>query len=152
YVIRRLRDLSGGAEPGSEYEKRLREFCRQFAERAFRRPLTEEQKTLYVDRQFERETDLEAAVQKVVLLVLKSPRFLYPGIGEPGRDSFTAAQRLSFALWDSSPDTALLAAAAEGKLANREQLSQQAERLAQDPRFRFKLREFLLQWMKLDQV
>lgn len=152
YVVLRLRDLTGGAEPGPDYEKRLREFCRQFAERAFRRPLTDDQRALYIDRQFNGATDLETAVQKVVLMVLKSPRFLYHGVGSPQRDTYDVASRLSFALWDAPPDQPLLAAAAEGKLSNREEILRQAERMAADERFRFKLREFLLQWMKLDQV
>lgn len=152
YMIPRLRDLTGGAEPGPEYEQRLRAFCGQFAERAFRRPLDDGQKALYIDRQFAEGADPEGAAQKVVLLVLKSPRFLYQGLGDPPFDGYAAASRLAFALWDATPDAPLLAAAAEGRLSNREQLGEQARRMAQDPRFRHKLREFLLQWMKLDQV
>ncbi|MDB5386009.1 MAG: cytochrome c [Planctomycetaceae bacterium] len=152
YVVLRLRDLSGGAEPGPDYEQRLREFCRQFAERAFRGPLTAKQKELYVDRPFEGATDLEVAVQKVVLMALKSPRFLYHGIGAQNKNGYRAAARLSFALWDAPPDSVLVAAAAAGNLTNREQIAAHAERLSKDPRFRFKFREFLLQWMKLDQV
>jgi hypothetical protein len=34
-------------------EAKARDFCKRFAERAFRRPLSDEQKTLYIDRQFE---------------------------------------------------------------------------------------------------
>ena len=53
YVLLRLHDLTGGAQPGPDYESRLREFCRQFVSRAFRQPLNAEQASLYVDRQFE---------------------------------------------------------------------------------------------------
>ena len=151
YVLLRLNDLTGGAQPGPEYESRLREFCRQFVGRAFRRPLSPEQELLYVDRQFE-EVDLETAVQRVVLLALKSPRFLYHGLGDQPQDAYSNASRLAFALWDAPPDAALLAAASNGNLTTREQAMQQAERMARDPRCRFKLREFFWQWMKLDQV
>jgi hypothetical protein len=88
----------------------------------------------------------------VVLLTLKSPWFLYRGLGGAPRDGYEAASRLSFALWDSPPDAALLVAAAAGKLTDRGSLAEQAERMSRDPRCRFKLREFLLQWTKLDQV
>lgn len=152
YVVPRLRDLTGGAEPGPDYESRLREFCRQFAERAFRRPLSDEQRQLYADRQFASAPDLETAVERVVLLTLKSPRFLYHGLGGTLRDGYEAASRLSFALWDAPPDAALLAAAAAGKLTDRNPLAQHGERMSHDPRCRFKLREFLLAWTKLDQV
>lgn len=152
YVLQRLRDLTGGAEPGAEYEQRLRQFCGQFAERAFRRPLNDDQKSLYINRHFDGQPDLEAAVQKTVLMTLKSPRFLYPGIEQKRMDSYYRASQLSLAMWDSPPDEALLKAAAEGALENRDQLASHAERMSRDPRCRYKLREFLLQWMKLDQV
>ncbi len=152
YVLLRLHDLTGGAQPGPDYEKRLREFCVQFAERAFRGPLTVAQRERYIDRQFEGGTDPETAVQKVVLMVLKSPRFLYHGVGAQNKFGYRAATRLSFALWDAPPDAMLQAAAAGGQLLTRDQIAQQAERMSHDPRFRFKLREFLLQWMKLDQI
>ena len=52
-------------------------FAGKFAERAFRRPLGDEQKAIFIDRQFKDAPDPETAVKRVVLLVLKSPRFLY---------------------------------------------------------------------------
>ena len=55
-----------------------------------------------------------------MLLVLKSPLFLYREV-TGGPDGYDAAGRLSFALWDSLPDEALLAAAASGKLKTREE-------------------------------
>src|SRR5205807_7540046 len=42
-------------------------------------------------------------------------------------------------------------AAASGELSNREQAARQAERMAADQRAWSKLREFLLQWLKIDQ-
>lgn len=152
YVGSRLNDLSGGAQPGPDYESRLREFSRQFVRRAFRRPLSEDETTRYINRQFDGEKDPEAAVYKVVLLTLKSPRFLYHGIGDSAGDPFGTASRLAFTLWDAPPDTALLNAAADGKLRTRDEIVQQAERMSRHPLCRFKLREFFWQWMKLDQV
>jgi hypothetical protein len=87
----------------------------------------------------------------VVLLVLKSPRFLYREVGG-GPDAYDVASRLSFALWDSLPDQELLAAAAAGRLTTREQVAAQAERMLADPRARAKLHEFLLHWLKVDQA
>src|SRR5262249_3895183 len=59
---------------------------------------------------------------------------------------------LSFGLWDSLPDQELLDAAARGQLATREQVVRQAERMVTDLRTRSKVREFLLQWLKVDQA
>jgi mono/diheme cytochrome c family protein len=152
YVRSRLKELSGADGTSLEQAPRLREFCRQFAERAFRHPLTTEQQQLYVDRPFESTPELETAVERVVLLVLKSPRFLYHDVGEAGNDAWQRASRMSFVLWDSLPDQDLLAAAAAGQLATREQIAAQARRMMSDPRFDVKLHEFFIQWMKLDRV
>ncbi len=139
----------GPALPVSERERKLRAFAAAFAERAFRRPLSDEQKRLYIDHQFAAAKDLETAVKRVVLFVLKSPRFLYREIGG-GADAYDTAARLSFDLWDSLPDQQLLDAAASGQLATREQVMRQAERMVTDLRARAKLRAFFLQWLKVE--
>jgi mono/diheme cytochrome c family protein len=151
YVAGHLAELSGAADKAADRETRLRDFCRRFAERAFRRPLTQEQKALYIDRQFEHAGNPELAVKRSVLLVLKSPRFLYHELGD-SRDPYNIASRISFALWDSLPDQQLLQAAAAGKLTTPEQAARQAERLLSDVRARSKVREFLHQWLKIDPV
>src|SRR5260370_1063939 len=94
YVAAHLRELADVKDDAPDRGARLREFCRQFAERAFRRPITDEQKRLYIDRQFHGSLDGELAVKRVVLLVLKSPRFLYREI-DVGRDGYDVASRLS---------------------------------------------------------
>jgi hypothetical protein len=149
YVAANLRELAGVAED-ADRKARLRDFCLRFAERAFRRPLTDEQKKLYVEHQLAA-PDLDTAVKRVLLFVLKSPRFLYREIDNQG-DGYDVASRLSFGLWDSLPDQELLDAAAHGQLATREQVVRQAERMVADLRTRSKVREFLLQWLKVDQA
>src|SRR5262249_35486889 len=149
YVVGHLRELSGVGD-GPDRVAGLRSFCRRFAERAFRRPLTNEQTRVFIDRQFERSRDPETAVKRVVLLVLKSPRFLYREVG--GGDAYDVACRIAFGLWDSLPDQELLEGAAKGRLATREQVTRQAERMAADLRTRAKLGEFFLQWLKVDQA
>jgi hypothetical protein len=149
YVLGHLRELSGADDGAADRAARLRDFCKRFAERAFRRPLTADQEQLYLERQFKDAPNLEAAVKRVVLLVLKSPRFLYR---ETGNDSYDVASRLSFGLWDSLPDKELLEAAAAGKLASRDQVARHAQRMAADRRTHAKIREFLLQWLKVDQT
>ncbi|MEJ7639584.1 MAG: DUF1592 domain-containing protein [Singulisphaera sp.] len=151
FVATHLRELSGIPDEAPDREPRLRAFLLRFAERAFRRPLEDEQKRRYIDRQFEKAPDPEAAVKRVVLLVLKSPRFLYRELGG-GTDSYDVASRISFGLWDSLPDPQLLQAAASGQLATPEQVARQADRMIADLRSRSKLREFFLRWLKVDQV
>lgn len=150
YISDRLRELAGvqGDQPDAE---KLRDFCRRFAERAFRRPLTDEQKDLYIDRHFAAAGDPQLAVKRVVLLVLKSPRFLYREVGNEQPDAYDVAARISFGIWDSLPDQQLLDAAVSGQLSNREQVLQQVERMSTDLRARTKLREFLLGWLRVAQ-
>ena len=64
---------------------------------------------------------------------------------------YQVASRLSFGTWDSIPDEKLLIAASAGELKTREQIAAEAERILDDPRTRSKIREFLLQWLKVDQ-
>src|SRR5262249_43585058 len=153
YIAGRLKDLAGGSDsaPDQEREKKAREFCAQLAERAFRRPLAVEQRALYIDRQFQEVRDPKAAVTKVVLLVLKAPRFLYREIGAGAPGGSDVASRLPFGLWDSTPDRPLWDAAASGELFRREPVAGQARRMVADFRARAKLREFLLQWLRVDQ-
>ncbi len=151
YVVAHLKELAGVSDDAGDREAKLREFCRRFAERAFRRPLTDEQKAFFINRQFKEVPDLETAVKRVGLLVLKSPRFLYRETGRGRPDGYDVASRLSFGLWDSLPDQVLLDAAAAGQLANHDQVALQAERMVTDLRARSKLGGFFLQWLKIDQ-
>jgi len=148
YIAARLSELAGPDDPKYRAQ-RIRSFAAKFAERAFRRPLSVEERQLYIDRQFEAAPDPELAVKRVVLLVLKSPRFLYPDAAGVS-DQYAVATRLALTLWDSTPDRALLDAAAAGKLGTREEVARQAERMLTDPRAKAKVREFLLAWLKLD--
>lgn len=146
YVAENLGDLAGGRD-----DRRYREFAQRFTERAFRRPLSDEQRQFFIDAQFDAAPDAEAAIKRVVLLTLKSPRFLYREIGG-SQDPYDVASRLSFSLWDSLPDRELLDAAAAGKLTTRDELAHHAERMVNDPRTRAKVMDFLHQWLKVDPV
>ncbi len=152
YITAKLPELSGAQPNSADRVAKTKAFCRTFAERALRRPLTEPEKALYIDRQFEAAgDDVQLAVKRIVLIVLKSPRFLYPdAAGAP--EQYTIASRLAFELWDSPPDKELLDAAAANKLGTRAEIAKHAERMLNDPRAKAKLRDFLLAWLKLDQA
>lgn len=150
YVSSRLAELSGVPENAPDRPVKLKAFCRKFAERAFRRPLTGEQVKFFVERQFANASDPETAVKRVVLLVLLSPRFLYLDSNTTAADDFDVACRLSFGLWDSLPDQELLTAAAAGKLGTRDDVEKQARRMLNDPRANAKLRDFFHAWLRID--
>lgn len=135
---------------GDRSEK-LRTFATQFVERAFRRPLTDELRQTYIDSQFTAAKHPDEAIRRIVLLALKSPRFLYR---EPtgADDQFDRASRLSFALVNSIPDLPLLDAAKNGKLADDKQIRDHAWRLVNDYRGRTRMLEFLRTWMNLERL
>jgi cytochrome c553 len=149
-VVDNLEFLAKCRDDAPDREQRLKQFCYRFAERAFRRPLTDEQKQFFVGARFEEERDPERAVKKVVLLALKSPRFLYVGIGGGELDDYGVAERLSFGLWDSVPDEPLWQAASQGKLHTRAEVENQARRMLANPRTKAKLRYFLHKWLDVE--
>jgi hypothetical protein len=129
---------------------KLKEQAAWFVQRAFRRGLDKETQTLYVDKQIDAAATPELGMKRVVLLTLLSPRFLYRDIG-PG-DPYVTAANLSFGLWDTVPDLTLQKTVWEGKLKTPADIEAQATRMANDPRAWNKLRDFLLLWLKVDEI
>jgi cytochrome c5 len=150
-VAARLEGLTGASEGATNWTESVKSFAARFTERAFRQPLTPELKAGYVDAQFEAESSAEKAVKRVVMLVLKSPRFLYPELGEDAGD-YRVAARLALNLWDSIPDTGLLEAAARGELRSPEAVRGQAERMMGDARTRAKLKDFFHHWLHMEEA
>jgi hypothetical protein len=149
-VVDSLPALAKVNHDAADREQRLKEFCYRFARRAFRRPLDDQQRRLFVDDRFQGATDLDAAVKQVMLLVLTSPRFFYLGIGQEEIDDYEVASRLSYGLWDSLPDEELEKAASEGKLHTLDEVQRQAQRMLRNPRTRAKLHHFFHQWLQFD--
>jgi hypothetical protein len=149
YVAENLNELADSRSDSSERSTRVREFCRTFVERAFRRPPSDEERQFYIDGRFEG-ADEETAVKRTVLLALKSPRFLYREVGAD--DSYEIASQLAMTLWDSLPDQELRDAASRGELSTPEQIRTHAQRMVQDPRTRSKMRAFLHQWLRVDHL
>lgn len=152
YVVRNLDRISKSKPLDADRAAKALAFCNEFVAAAFRRPINDEQKRLYVASHFKKGVKVDDAVKRVVLLTLKSPRFLYLGLEGAKPDDFDAAARLSFGMWDSLPDRELTKLAAEGKLHSREAVSQQAKRMLADPRARSKVRYFLHHWLQIDHV
>ena len=148
-VASRLGRLSKVKDNDPERGTRLKEFIATMAGRAFRRPLTDHERQLYVERPFADGADPDSAIKRAVILLLKSPRFLYPGLGEQN-DDFAIASRLALQIWDSLPDRTLTEAAQAGQLKTPEHVKAQAARMTADPRARAKVNEFFLRWLMLD--
>jgi len=152
HVVRHLDRFSRSKASDTNRTARVQAFCEEFVTVAFRRPLTAAQKREYVANHFKKNVKPDDAVKRVVLLTLKSPRFLYPGFDAAKPDDFEVASRLSFGLWDSLPDRELIKQAAQGVLRRPEQTSRQAARMLDDPRARAKIHHFLQHWLQMNHV
>jgi hypothetical protein len=129
----------------------------QFAERAYRRPLSAAEKDdlLAFYHKLRRQDDLghEDALRDTLASVLLSPQFLYRlDLAEPGPaakplSENAVASRLSYFLWSSMPDAELLRHAAAGDLRQPEVLTAQARRMLRDPRVRGLATEFAGNWL-----
>ena len=138
--------------------EKIKSFCHDFIQYAFRRPLTDEHKSLYVDSFFDDELDVTDSVKRVIISTLKSPVFLYPELNRNpdameanGVDSYLIASRLALALWDSVPDTALRNAADRGDLLDPIKVEQQIKRMLSNSRARSKIDYFLLHWLQINE-
>lgn len=130
--------------------------------RAWRRPVTADERDRYLDVAEDVATTLgsfDEAVGFVVAGLLQSPHFLFReevgALGDDGVRRYTdyeLASRLSFALWNSIPDDALLAAAAQGELSTEEGLRAQAERMLADKRADDGVRAMFEDLYRLDRV
>lgn len=151
HVEANLDRLAGTKPDAPDRPEKFKKFALTFAETAFRRPLSHEQRELYVESHFRTAKTPEVAAKRVVLFTLKSPRFLYPDLRDNDLpDDFDVASRLALALWDSIPDKKLIQAAAEKKLHTPGQVKAQAWRMVTDPRTKAKLHGFFHHWLELE--
>ena len=158
-----------------------KEVIGKFAEKAFRRPLDEDELDFYVNFWQAIKDDYshyEEGMVEVMVAVLTSPNFLYlpevpsrdnnhtaklfkkftdlVGISSASASSFQGvpiseyalANRLSYFLWNSAPDKALLDLAQAGQLTK--QLSTQVDRMLEDPKVWRFIRPFAYEWLRVD--
>jgi len=129
--------------------------------RAFRRPLTQEERAQYLALYTDELTAggvFADGIRQVVRGLLQSPYFLYlvetaPATGMPAAVSpYEVASRLSFFLWNSMPDATLFAAAQANELGTAPLLAAQAKRMLQSDKAATTLRSFHTQWLGIDRL
>jgi mono/diheme cytochrome c family protein len=134
---------------------------RQFARRAFRRAVTDDDVKPFLNLVKARLADkysFEQAVRVGLMGVMLSPDFLFMREAGPKSraaqplDDFALASRLSYFLWSTMPDEELLAQAEQRKLNQPATLRQQVERLLKDPRASAFTENFVGQWLGLREI
>lgn len=156
--LRSLRDdyLRIKQELHSAQPRHLAEAC-DFASRAWRRPLTADEKSrlegFYREQRNRLHLDHTQAMRALIARVLVAPAFLYRAERASDSNAVAAltdhelASRLSFLVWSSLPDDELRRAAAAGELSDPTKLAMQTRRMVADPKSRRFATEFFGQWL-----
>jgi hypothetical protein len=159
-----LTKLLGCAPTNSTQENDCaRVFIASFGERAFRRPLapTEVDELFQVFESTRASFDFRTGIEAALASLLAAPEFIHlvesgPAGSKPGDvvaiDGYALASRLSYFLWDSTPDTQLLAAAKSGALATPKQVESEVRRMLDDPRSRGAVSHFFYEWSFIDEL
>jgi hypothetical protein len=128
-----------------------------FAERAYRRPLSAEDRAdildFYHTARDKDQLDHETAMREAIVMVLMAPEFTYrldllgEHQGVQPLSDYELASRLSYFLWSTMPDAELIAHAKSGDLHEPAVITAQAHRMLKDPRSRALAVEFGGNWL-----
>ena len=133
----------------------------RFLRRAFRRPPTADELSRSIrlaEAAIARGEKWEAGIQLAMQAALCSPKFLFrvetddsPASPEiKPLDEFPLASRLSYFLWSSMPDDALLDLAEKKQLTAN--LDRQVRRMLADPRASALVQNFAMQWLQIKRI
>jgi hypothetical protein len=150
-------------EPQQESEAAAcaEEILSRLARRAYRRPITDEERGRLLElygAERAKGRDFTAGIQTALAYILVAPQFLFrveqdPPDAAPGSlyrlTDLELASRLSFFLWSSLPDDELVDAAVAGKLRDADELARQVERMLADGRATALAQTFAGQWLYL---
>jgi hypothetical protein len=128
----------------------------------FRRPLTQAELQTQVQDAGESATKLNnfySGLELSVSAMLVSPQFLFrqeasepdpDNAGQRRLDAYSKASRLSFFLWDTTPDADLLDAAEKGDLNSDSGMAKQVDRMVKSPRLSSGVRAYFSDMLGFD--
>lgn len=133
---------------------------KRLASWAYRRPVTDQELARLVQLTQQAQANgesYEEGIRLALTAILVSPHFLYKveldPLGKEGQprnlNDFEVATRLSYFIWNSSPDAELLTHATNRTLLKADNLSRQTRRLLQDIRSKALVENFVGQWLEL---
>ncbi len=143
-------------KPPTERRAAASTLLQKFARLAYRTPVTETDIAKHLslfDRSASRGENFEISMKLALRGILASPRFLFraeqdhlaPGVKPVGDHEL--ATRLSYFLWNSTPDAELDALADAGKLNRPAALEAQLKRMLADPKADSFIQNFTEQWL-----
>ena len=150
----------GCTPSGSPNDTCIANFITTLGRRAFRRPLTTVESARYVagyEQMLDNTNNVWTAASEITAAFLESPHFLYRDeVGAATNQNnvrvlngYDMAARLSYFLWRTTPDDALLQAAEDGDLDTTQGVLTQADRLWRDPQARPAIIGYYEEWMGL---
>jgi hypothetical protein len=151
--------------PTTEAEERpcAEQIMEELATRAYRRSVDADDLTgpMRFYEQGREQGGFEIGVRTALQAILASPSFVFrleqlPTDAEDGArftlSDIDLASRLSFFLWGTGPDEALLSSATEGRLSDDAELERQVRRMLADTRSKALATRFASQWLRLQDV
>lgn len=155
-----LAEMEGTAGGGTDVA-RARQILQTFLRRAFRRAVTNEDVDRFMaifNHAYHRGDGFDASLRLTITGVLISPHFLF--LVEPESEQgdiqplgpYSLASRLSYFLWASMPDEALLSAAESGRLMEQDGYLEQVHRMIRDPKSESLGSRFAAQWLEIDKL
>ena len=141
--------------PDFEVASERRKILNNFISRAFRRNVTsreQEKFYRYLEEEYEEDQNWQEAMIHTFAVIMASPDFLYikEDLGKLG--GFQLANRLSYFLWSTMPDTELFKLASSGDLLKPEIYRKQIKRMLGDPRAESFAESFASQWLSIDEL
>lgn len=163
-AVTELDAIAPACDPLKEGESACaRKFITTWGKRAWRRALSEEEITelLALFEKGKADGGYKPGIELVIQRMIQSPYFMYrveegdPATLKDGAVRLTGyeqASRLSFFLWNSTPDDALMGDAESGKLETAEGVAEVARRMLKDPRAKQSVANFHAQWLELGKL
>tara|TARA_R110002124_G_scaffold68091_8_gene184655 strand:+ start:9495 stop:11120 length:1626 start_codon:yes stop_codon:yes gene_type:complete len=150
------------AAANPHFDECTQSFLAHYGERLFRRPLTADELASRADvvtQVVNQGGDVYDGLQYALASLLVSPEFLFrieavePDPEYPGEQRMTGASkaaRLSYFLWNTTPDAELLVAAQRGELHDAAGLRRQVARLLESPRLQAGMRSLFADMLRFD--
>ena len=136
------------------------QFLSQVGRQLFRRPLTADElqsRQALAARLAKSSNDFYYGLRYSLGTLLSAPAFLFrTELAVPAADKdytldgYSRASRLSYLMWDTTPDAELLRAAESGELQTEAGVSRQVDRLMASPRLETGMRAFFTDMLQLD--
>jgi hypothetical protein len=149
------------AVAGKPKADQTKSVLKTFADRAYRRPVTDGELarlTKLVEKVEAGGEKWEAGMGRALESILVSPKFLFrmelddkpDAAGAHPLSEYQLASRLSYFLWNTMPDEELFKLAAKNELSNN--LEAQVRRMLKDPRSHTLVDSFAMQWLQLKRI